>query len=165
MQLHAPPVIRAPLGEVATFSALHLPRSEPIHRNLRAVVLEDSALLLRYYLIMLSRVHGLDVVNRHPVETLEQALAVIEQAKPNVVITDLCLSLTGVEGFDILKEVRARYPGMPVILTTAIYSPDNHDALNERIRTEGFDAVFHKILGMPYLEMYLVRLMHGNVNQ
>lgn len=157
-----PPVIKAPLGEAATFSALYMPKSEPPHRTLRVVVIEDARLLLDYYLLMLSRVRRLVVVNTQPVKSLEAALAIIEEKKPDVVITDLCLSRTGVEGFDILKEVRRRYPGTTVVLTTAIYSPDNHDPLNERIRTEGFDAVFHK-LDLAHLDMFLISLMHQNL--
>jgi CheY-like chemotaxis protein/anti-sigma regulatory factor (Ser/Thr protein kinase)/anti-anti-sigma regulatory factor len=46
-----------------------------------------------------------------------EALTVIEQKRPNLVVTDLVMP--GMDGLGLVKEVRATYPSLPVVLMTA----------------------------------------------
>lgn len=50
----------------------------------------------------------------------EAALASIDQHPPDVVITDL--QMPGLSGLDLVRAVRQRYPGVPVVLMTAMGS-------------------------------------------
>ncbi|QKT04830.1 sigma 54-interacting transcriptional regulator [Ectothiorhodospiraceae bacterium 2226] len=50
-------------------------------------------------------------------ESAEQALAVLDEVQPNVVITDLRMG--GMDGMALFDAVHQRYPAMPVIVLTA----------------------------------------------
>jgi DNA-binding NarL/FixJ family response regulator len=47
-------------------------------------------------------------------ESISQALAAIELAKPQLVIVDL--SLGGQNGIELIKDIKVRYPGLPVLV-------------------------------------------------
>ncbi|MBI5686014.1 MAG: response regulator transcription factor [Verrucomicrobia bacterium] len=47
-------------------------------------------------------------------EYAPQALAEVEVSKPDVVVTDI--SLKGKMNFDLIKEIKARHPAMPVLV-------------------------------------------------
>jgi LmbE family N-acetylglucosaminyl deacetylase/CheY-like chemotaxis protein len=51
-----------------------------------------------------------------------KALAAIADFEPDLVVTDI--EMPGISGLDLLKELRAQYPGMPVVVMTAHVSVD-----------------------------------------
>lgn len=51
-----------------------------------------------------------------------KALAAIADFEPDIVVTDI--EMPGISGLDLLKELRAQYPGMPVVVMTAHVSVD-----------------------------------------
>ncbi len=50
------------------------------------------------------------------------ALSAIAEFEPDLVLTDI--EMPGISGLDLLKELRERYPGMPVVVMTAHVSVD-----------------------------------------
>src|SRR5665213_1669363 len=50
------------------------------------------------------------------------ALDKIAEFEPDLVLTDI--EMPGITGLDLLKELRIRYPGMPVVVMTAHVSVD-----------------------------------------
>lgn len=50
------------------------------------------------------------------------ALATIQDFEPDLVLTDI--EMPGISGLDLLRELRTRYPGMPVVVMTAHVSVD-----------------------------------------
>jgi CheY-like chemotaxis protein len=52
----------------------------------------------------------------------QEALAAIERQAPDVVLTDL--RMPGMNGLELVEEIRKRYPSLPVILITAFGSED-----------------------------------------
>ncbi|MFA6583983.1 MAG: response regulator [Elusimicrobiaceae bacterium] len=56
----------------------------------------------------------------HPASSAQAARAYLETARPDVIITEA--SLAGkTDGFDLVKEINAKYPGIPVMILTSVY--------------------------------------------
>lgn len=55
------------------------------------------------------------------------ALAVIERAIPDLVVADVMMPR--LDGISMYKEIRARVPGLPIILMSAAVTPRSLDAL------------------------------------
>ncbi len=79
----------------------------------RVLVVDDDPSLLRLLHIRLQAA-GYDV---ETAESARAALARVEQASPDVVITDL--RMEGMDGLGLLRELQQRQPGLPVLLLTA----------------------------------------------
>jgi len=47
----------------------------------------------------------------------ESAKVYVENSKPDLVLLDLCLN--GFEGWDVLHDIKSKYPHLPVIIVTA----------------------------------------------
>lgn len=138
--------LRVKLGE-----AVHLreprrddPGSESNIRPLRTLVLEDFPPLLDLYKRHLKAVEGIELVDVKPVHSMDDALVAFNTAKPDIVVTDLSLTASNTEGFNILRVLRRCYPRLCIILTTSVYSPESTDELSEHIRKASFDAAFNK---------------------
>ena len=85
----------------------------------KALIVDDSPAERHLAGTILEEGDGLTV--RYASEGLE-ALAVIEQEPPDVVITDLRMPRMG--GLDLVKEIRTRHNRVPVILMTSFGSED-----------------------------------------
>lgn len=68
------------------------------------------------------------------VETAEQALARLDSGPFDVVLTDI--SMPGLSGMELLKEVRQRYPKTPVIIISGIGDQEDAQGL---IKQGAFD--------------------------
>lgn len=79
----------------------------------RTIMLVDDDVLLRRSLAFNLNQAGYDT---QTVATAEDALAMIEQARPDLVVLDI--GLPGMDGLDALRQIRDRL-GVPVILLTA----------------------------------------------
>jgi DNA-binding NtrC family response regulator len=133
--------------DVAHFGRLrrHDTKEEQIMKPLKVLVVEDAAFLLDHYVKRLGTLDNIKLIKVPTMESIDQALEVFKREAPDVVITDLSLTSSHTEGFGILRTLKRACPGICVVLTTSVYSPDNHDKLNEHIRHSKFDAVFHKL--------------------
>lgn len=74
-----------------------------------------------------------------------QALKLLEQFELKMVVTDM--RMPGMDGVGLIREIRQRYPGMPVVLITA-YSQDQQLA---EARANGVLAVLSKPLDLQRL--------------
>jgi len=82
---------------------------------------DDNALLARISCEILNR-HGFHAQCAY---SGEEALTLMEKEPADVVITDMCMD--GMNGLELAREMRARWPKVPVILVTAyddVSSPD-----------------------------------------
>jgi CheY-like chemotaxis protein len=75
----------------------------------------------------------------------EEAVAVAETSRPRAVVMDI--KMAGMSGVEAFRELRARQPGLRVILMTAYSAPD---ILAEAARA-GVDHVLPKPLELPVL--------------
>lgn len=123
----------------------HDTKEEPIMKPLKVLVIEDTSFLLEHYARRLQTLDNIRLSGLKTVGSMGEALELFKRESPDVVITDLSLSPSNTEGFGILRALKRACPGICVVLTTSIYSPDAHDELNEHIKRSKFDAVFHKL--------------------
>ncbi len=144
------------LGAAAHFErhSPHEPKEERICRHLRVLVIEDTRFLHEYYMKRLGALKYIALLPVPPVVGLEQAFSLINAHRPDIVVTDLSLTASNTEGFEILRVLKKHVPQMCVVATTSIYSPHNVDEVNEHLRKSRFDMVFHK-LDLEGLELFL----------
>ncbi len=76
----------------------------------------------------------------------EQALDVVKQEKPQVVLLDI--KMPGMDGLQALREIKTKFPKTKVIMVTAI---ETRDKIEECLRL-GADNYITKPLSLEYLE-------------
>jgi len=81
--------------------------------GLLVLIVEHEVVLARAIVTFLER-HGLATVSAH---SGEEGLRLAEETSPDVAIVDI--RLPGVDGLEVLRELRAGSPGTEVIMTTA----------------------------------------------
>ena len=90
-----------------------------VTEQLRVLVVEDEPDAAEYVRTVLTRRGGMDVVVVHdPIS----ALAEVDRTVFDAVVTDI--ELPGMTGLELLAELRARRPGLPVVVMTAHASVD-----------------------------------------
>jgi signal transduction histidine kinase/CheY-like chemotaxis protein len=112
-------------------------RSRPVDdalRSVRLLVVDDEE-SVRNYAAAVFRVAGADV---RVVEAAQDALALLDQWRPDVVITDL--GMPEMDGYELLRRLRARGLTVPVIALTAYARPEDREAALR----EGFTAYVAK---------------------
>ena len=98
-------------------------------RTPRILVVDDDPGLLRLLTIRL-RSEKYEV---EPVESGVRALEAVSRFRPDLVVTDL--RMAGLDGIELLKELRRRWPGLNVILLTA------HGTIPDAVRATQSGAV------------------------
>ena len=78
----------------------------------RVVVVDDHPIVRRGLVQMINNEGDLEVCGE--AETIVEALKVVAATKPDVAIVDLYLK--GTSGLELLKDVKVRYPKMPVLV-------------------------------------------------
>lgn len=76
----------------------------------------------------------------------EEALGKIALENPSILLLDV--TMPGIDGLEVLREVKERYPYMKVIMVTAVETPDK---MEEALRL-GADNYITKPLSLEYLE-------------
>jgi len=76
----------------------------------------------------------------------ERALELVESFKPQVMLLDI--KMGAVDGLDVLREVKKRYPRVKVIMVTAL---ETTEKIEEALRL-GADNYITKPLSLEYLE-------------
>ncbi len=133
-----------PIDHLSPKTGKKEPKAEPIRRPVRVAIFEDNAMVFFGYSEIFKTMVDAHVVSGGPVETVEDALRIFRESRPDVVITDLSLNDGGAEGFEILRRIKAISPETPVGLATSSYHPQKNDEINLEIRKRGFDALFQK---------------------
>lgn len=80
----------------------------------RVYVIEDHPLMRRSIVEAIERETDLSVCGQ--AEDAEQALAAIISLRPDIVLTDIQLKSSS--GLDLIREIRAHAPTLPVVATT-----------------------------------------------
>src|SRR5579863_7457373 len=75
-------------------------------------VVDDHPIVRQGLALLINREHDLTVCGE--AEDAQTALPAVALAKPDILIVDI--SLNGPDGLDLLKDVRMRYPEMPVLI-------------------------------------------------
>jgi DNA-binding response OmpR family regulator len=119
----------------------------------RLLILDDEEAILlplgRYFAEL-----DFDVVtSREP----EEAEALLECERFDVVILDLALTRFGREGLEVLSSIRASHPWLPVIIFSAFVSPD----VEEEARRLGVDAILGKPQPLEELARVVETLLEG----
>ena len=95
-------------------SPLLVPAAATAHGHETVLVVDDEPGLRALARTGLQH-HGFDVV---AVETGEQALEILRQGEPHVDVMLLDLTLPGISGESVLREVRRLMPGLPVVIAS-----------------------------------------------
>ncbi|MBN1169626.1 response regulator [Candidatus Micrarchaeota archaeon] len=126
-------------GKQLLEESIRCPKRE--NRALRVLVLDDCPEVLFLYQDLL-RSDNVQIFAPKPVNSVKEAMDLVREVKPDLVISDLCLTMGRTEGFEILARIRKEMPFVPVALSTSSY-PYQHDLVAEIDKKE-FDAVFNK---------------------
>lgn len=104
----------------------HLPAVTPTSA-LRVLVVDDMPDMCQLAKVLLTR-RGANVVTA---DGGESALQLLEQRQDSPEPIDLVLSdfMMPMNGGELLRRVRARYPGLPVVIYSAAMTPELHDQL------------------------------------
>lgn len=81
----------------------------------RVLVIDDDAAVLRYFLVLLTQSRRYDVT---AVGDGTRALQMLEAGKFDAVLLDMAMPV--VDGREVLRRVRQRYPETPVIVITGV---------------------------------------------
>lgn len=111
------------------------PEGMVLGKRLRVLVAEDNVVNRKLFEEQLALL-GCDAT---AVQDAQQALARLEQETFDVLLTDL--SMPGMDGFVLARQVRQRWPGMPVMAATANVTPQQ--------REQGERAGMARVLGKP----------------
>lgn len=90
-----------------------------VAQKYRVVVIEDDPDVAFFMKTVLEKRADAVVI---AVTDPSRALSTIAEFEPDLVLTDI--EMPGISGLDLLKELRAQYPGMPVVVMTAHVSVD-----------------------------------------
>ncbi|MEJ2662620.1 MAG: response regulator [Spirochaetia bacterium] len=74
----------------------------------------------------------------HSAETVEQGMEMIEEVKPDVILLDIMFPEKKTKGFDAAKDIKSRYPKLPLIVFTAINREYAFDFTKEDIKADAF---------------------------
>jgi CheY-like chemotaxis protein len=100
--------------DTAGEAPLLVPAAATAHGHETVLVVDDEPGLRALARTGLQQ-HGFDVV---AVETGEQALEILRAGEPRVDVMLLDLTLPGISGERVLREVRKRMPGLPVVVAS-----------------------------------------------
>src|SRR3989304_7838076 len=90
-------------------------------------------------------------------ETAEEAIRILESESMDAVLLDI--HLPGMSGLDALSRIRARWPGLPVVL---ISGQGDEEVAKETLRAGAFDYVV-KPLDFDYLERTIYLKLVGRL--
>jgi DNA-binding NarL/FixJ family response regulator len=87
-------------------------KSPPSPKSKRILLVDDHPLMREGVAQWIKRAPGLEVCGE--AESAAQAVSAVEQLKPDVVVADI--SLGGRDGLELIKDLRALQPGLPVLV-------------------------------------------------
>ena len=108
----------------------------------KVFIIEDHPLMRRSLVETIEREADLTVCGQ--AEDAKEALAAIVSLRPDLVLTDIQLKSSS--GLDLIKNLRAQSPGLPIIATTMFVAAHvehgrGDDRQCRRLRTKGLDLV------------------------
>ncbi len=92
----------------------------------------------------------------HTADSVEQGMELAEKLSPDVVLLDIMFPESKTRGFEAAKEMKARFPKLPVIILTAINREYAFDFTKEDIKAEEF-------LNKPVQTKKLIELIRRHI--
>lgn len=74
----------------------------------------------------------------HTADSVERGLELAEKVSPDIVLLDLMFPESKTRGFDAAREIKLRYPKLPIIILTAINREYAFDFTKQDIKAEEF---------------------------
>ena len=74
----------------------------------------------------------------HTADSVERGLELAEKVSPDIVLLDLMFPESKTRGFDAAREIKVRYPRLPIIILTAINREYAFDFTKQDIKAEEF---------------------------
>gem|GEM_PF-5462784 len=119
-------------------------KPDPIKKPLKVAIFEDQQMVLDGYIKEFGKDNGIAICTSRAISSQAEAVSVCRREKPDIVITDLCLTSDHQQGFAILAKIREILPEAIVALSTMNYDPVAGDVWTERILKSGFNYVIQK---------------------
>jgi DNA-binding response OmpR family regulator len=74
----------------------------------------------------------------HTADSVERGLELTEKISPDIVLLDIMFPESKTQGFDAAREIKSRYPRLPIIILTAINREYAFEFTKEDIKAEEF---------------------------
>ncbi len=74
----------------------------------------------------------------HTADSVERGLELAEKVSPDIVLLDLMFPESKTRGFEAAREIKLRYPKLPIIILTAINREYAFDFTKQDIKAEEF---------------------------
>lgn len=134
--------------------------SKRAHAPVGVAIFEDVGEVLEAYVARFEGLRGINVMCRATVGSAGEAIGIFLRSRPSIVITDLSLGeKANTDGFTILRVIKEESPRTAVALST-LHSAGSTTAIEEEIRRQPFDAVFHKT-DMQGMSAFITRTARG----
>ncbi len=92
----------------------------------------------------------------HTADSVEQGMELAEKLSPDIVLLDIMFPESKTRGFEAAKEMKARFPKLPVIILTAINREYAFDFTKEDIKADEF-------LNKPVQTKKLIELIRRHI--
>jgi DNA-binding response OmpR family regulator len=92
----------------------------------------------------------------HTADSVERGLELAEKVSPDIVLLDIMFPESKTKGFEAARDLKARYPRLPVIILTAINREYAFDFTKEDIKAEEF-------LNKPVQTKKLIELIRRHI--
>ena len=119
------------------------------------LIVDDHAILRQGLVFLLNREADLEVCGE--VADAEQALAFLRDQSPDLIIVDI--SLPGASGLDLIKQIKAHYPLLPVL----VMSMHDESLYLERAFRAGARGYVMKEEGSETILIAVRKLLAGNI--
>ena len=112
------------------------------------ILVDDDPVVRKLGMFAFGKVWQFDV---RQAATGEQALSMLAETQPMVVVLDVMMP--GMDGIETFKQIKAKYPALPVIFLTGQETPEQLQALNS-LQAAG-------VLGKPFDPKEIAKKVHG----
>lgn len=92
----------------------------------------------------------------HTADSVERGLELTEKISPDIVLLDIMFPESKTQGFDAAREIKSRYPRLPIIILTAINREYAFEFAKEDIKAEEF-------LNKPVRTKKLIELIRQHI--
>ncbi len=126
----------------------------PLTRR-RILIVDDHPVVRQGLSLAIARELDLEVCGE--AEHIEEALRIVEDAHPDVVIIDL--SLNGEDGIELIDYVRSRWPSVKIL----VYSSHDEETFAGRVLRAGATGFVSKREAMPKIVAAIRQILCGEV--
>ena len=92
----------------------------------------------------------------HTADSVERGLELTEKVSPDIVLLDIMFPESKTQGFNAAREIKSRYPRLPIIILTAINREYAFEFTKEDIKVDAF-------LNKPVVTKKLIELIRLHI--